>query len=216
MHQVIPRLHVSAPHDLGFGIVPLQARSWLLQRDDGNVLIYGAAAVDSDAARAELAALGGVERQYLNHSHEASPASDRLGAPLLVHESDAAEVARTATVAHTFSRRHRVGDDLEVIPAPGHTPGATAYLWDAGGRRVLFTGDTIFVRHGEWVAALLDGISDREAYLESLALLRGLDFDLLAPGVTPIEQPAWHDVAPGEAARRIDAIIERVRAGADG
>lgn len=215
MHELIPRLHASEPLDLGFGRVPLQARAYLLRRDDGNVLIYGAHAVDSDAARDAIAALGGVAGQYLNHSHEASGAADRLGAPLAVHEADAPEVARVATVAETFRDRHRLGDDLEVIPVPGHTPGATAYLWDTGEHRVLFTGDTVFVRGGEWVAALLDGVSDRAAYLESLALLRDLDFDLLVPGVHPIEQPSHAWVRPGEAAQRIDRIIARLERGAD-
>lgn len=215
MEPIAPTLHASPPLDLGFGRVPLQARAHLLQRDDGNVLIHSAAAVDRDDERAALDALGGVERQYLNHSHEASEAADRLGAPLLVHEADAADVARVATVAHTFSRRHRVGDDLEVIPIPGHTAGATAYRWDAGGRRALFTGDSVFVRGGEWVAALLDGVSDRDAYLASLALLGELEFDLLVPGVHPVGQPAWFAVEPGEGAQRLEAIAQRLARGED-
>ena len=48
------------------------------------------------------------------------------------------------------------GDDFEVIPIPGHTSGATAYLWDGGGHRCLFTGDTLYLREGEWVAAVLE------------------------------------------------------------
>lgn len=215
MESVLATLHASRPLDLGFGRVPLQARAHLLQRDDGNVLIHSAAAVDRDDERAAIDALGGVERQYLNHSHEASESADRLGAPLLVHEADAAEVARVATVAHTFTRRHRLGDDLEVIPIPGHTAGATAYLWSSDGRRVLFTGDSVFVRDGEWVAAFLDAISDRDTYLASLALLAGLEFDLLVPGVHPIGQPGWFDVAPGEGAERLEAIAERLARGED-
>ena len=45
----------------------------------------------------------------------------------------------------TFSERHKLGDDFEVIPIPGHTGGATAFLWDSGKHRVLFTGDTVFL-----------------------------------------------------------------------
>jgi Metallo-beta-lactamase superfamily len=47
-----------------------------------------------------------------------------------------------------------VGSDFEVIPTPGHTAGATAYLWDSGDRRVLFTGDTIFLDNKECVLNL--------------------------------------------------------------
>lgn len=210
METVIPHLLASPPLDLGFGRVPLQARSYVLERDQGNLLVYGAHAVEG-----ELDVVPPIARQYLNHSHEASAASDLLGAPLLVHEADAPETARTARVAHTFSRRHRLDDDFEVIPVPGHTAGATAYLWDAGEHRVLFTGDTLFVRDGEWVAAFLDAVSDRDSYLASLELLGGLDFDLLVPGIAPIGQPAYAFVELADATRRIAAVAERLRRGED-
>ena len=80
----------------------------------------------------------------------------------------------------TFTRRHMLDDDFEVIPTPGHTPGATAYLWDSGQHRFLFTGDTIYLSDGEWVDGLL-GSSDRARYVESLRLIRELDFDVLVP-----------------------------------
>ena len=69
-----------------------------------------------------------------------------------------------------------LGGDFEIIPTPGHTPGATAFLWN----RHLFTGDTVFLRDGEWVAAVLDD-SDPDAYIESLELMKTLDFDTLVP-----------------------------------
>ena len=46
--------------------------------------------------------------------------------------------------------------------------------------RFLFTGDTIYLRDGEWVDGLL-GSSDRAGYVESLELIRELDFDVLVP-----------------------------------
>jgi len=84
-------------------------------------------------------------------------------------------VSETCKVAETFSERHHLDDDFEVIPTPGHTSGATAFLWDAGEHRCLFTADTIFIRDGEWTAVVLEGVSDREQYIESLELIRGLD-----------------------------------------
>ena len=112
-----------------------------------------------------------------------------------------------------FSRRHTLDDDFAVIPIPGHTPGSTAYLWDTGDHRVLFTADTIMLREGDWRAAVLPS-SDRAAYLESLALVRELDFDVLVPWVAKGAEYAFTDRA--DARRRIDAIIDRVRGGADG
>ena len=140
--------------------------------------------------------------------------TDLAGVPLFVHEADSAAVARTRAVRGTFSRRHTLDHDLEVIPTPGHTPGATAYLWDSGEHRLLFTGDTIYLRDGEWVAAVLDS-SDRPAYLDSLAAIRELDFDVLVPWGATAGRPYHAVTSNRDARRRIDAIIERVRRGED-
>ncbi|HEU0025155.1 MAG TPA: MBL fold metallo-hydrolase, partial [Thermoleophilaceae bacterium] len=103
--------------------------------------------------------------------------------------------------------------DFEVIPTPGHTRGATTYLWDSGQHRLLFTGDTVYLEEGEWVAAVLPGSSDRAAYLESLALIRELDFDVLVPWAATGGQAPYAFTDPKDARGRIDAILERVRAG---
>lgn len=63
----------------------------------------------------------------------------------------------------TFDERTKLHPDLEAIPTPGHTPGATAFLWSSEGRKYLFTGDSLYLGRDGWVAAVLDS-SDREAY----------------------------------------------------
>jgi Metallo-beta-lactamase superfamily len=203
IETAIPGLHASAPEPLPFA-PDLKIRSFLLRRDAGNVLIYGAPGVDGDT----FAGVGGVTRAYLNHRHEASFSADIPGVPLFVHEADRAAVARERTVRGTFSRRHTLDGDLEVIPTPGHTAGATAYLWDSGVHRLLFTGDTILLRDGEWVAAVLDS-SDRDAYARSLELVRGLDFDVLVPWAAAGEPLAA--TGRDDARARIDALLDRVR-----
>jgi glyoxylase-like metal-dependent hydrolase (beta-lactamase superfamily II) len=217
MKTVIPRLHASAPEALGFG-PSLEIRAFLLQREEGNLLIYRSAMLER--AVQEVNHLGGISRQYLNHWHEASPACDwvtnTFDAPLYVHEEDAPLASEVCNVAGTFSERHKLDEDFEVIPIPGHTAGATAFLWDTGEHRVLFTGDTIFFSRGRWRAAVLDGISDRERYIESLELIRTLDFDLIVPGIAAAGQPYYEFVERSEAERRIDEILERVRRGEDG
>jgi hypothetical protein len=203
LEPVIDRLSATPPHPLPFAPA-LGIRAFLLERSRGNVLMYAAPGIE---------ALGGVSRRYLNHSHEAMFLDDQIDAPLFVHEADAAAVRAEHHVRGTFSRRHVLDEDFEVVPTPGHTPGATAYLWDSGAHRVLFTGDTILLADGEWVAAVLRS-SDRTAYLESLELIRELDFDVLVPWAASLGQPAHAVVSHAGARRRIDAIIERVRGGA--
>ena len=210
LETVIPGLHATTPEPLPFA-TSLHVRAFVLERDRGNILMYSTAGLEADAAAIED--LGGIARHYLNHRHEAMFASDAVHAPLFVHENERDSVARAYHVRGTFSRRHVLDDDFEVIPTPGHTSGATAYLWDSGGHRALFTGDTIFLSGGEWVAAVLEGSSDRASYLESLELIRELDFDVLVPWAASAGEPYHAVISHADAQRRIDAIIERVRRG---
>jgi glyoxylase-like metal-dependent hydrolase (beta-lactamase superfamily II) len=211
METEIEGLFASTPESLPFA-PSLDIRAFLLRREPGNLLIYSATGLEGDAEAIED--LGGVSRHYLNHRHEAMFPSDWVAAPLFVHENERAAVAKAYHVRGAFSRRHTLDDDFEVIPTPGHTPGATAYLWDSGEHRLLFTGDTIFLRDDEWVAAVL-GSSDRAAYVESLELIRELDFDVLVPWAATGGRPYIAKTDREDARRRIDAILERVRAGGD-
>jgi glyoxylase-like metal-dependent hydrolase (beta-lactamase superfamily II) len=207
----ISGLYASAPAPLPFA-PSLHIRAFLLSRPAGNILVYSSPTVRTGAE--PFASLGGAARAYLNHRHEAAFGDDSLGAPLFVHAADRDAVARRRTVRAAFSTRHVLGDDFEVIPTPGHTPGATAYLWDSGEHRLLFTGDTIYMRGGEWVAAVLDS-SDRDAYVQSLELIRELDFDVLVPWAATAGDPPYALTDPHDARRRIDAILRRVRRGDD-
>jgi glyoxylase-like metal-dependent hydrolase (beta-lactamase superfamily II) len=197
----IERLHASEPHRLPFA-PSLVVRSYLLEREAGNLLVYGA----------ETLPAGDVARRYLGHWHEAMFAAD-LDAPTVVHEHDHAQAAQRTAVAGTFSGRETLDGDFELIPMPGHTPGATAFLWDSGEHRVLFTSDSLFVNDGEWVVALDVRGADRDAYVESLALLRELDFDVLVPWAATAGQPPHAVTDATDAGRRIDAIMDRVRRG---
>jgi glyoxylase-like metal-dependent hydrolase (beta-lactamase superfamily II) len=216
MQTVLPDLYASSPVPLSFA-PSTHVRAFLLRRPQGNVLIYSTPAVADEAAAIEE--LGGVARHYLNHWHEAMlGGADRIaaafGAPVLCHADDRQEAAKKVEIAETFAQRHMVGDDLEAIPIPGHTPGATAYLWQSGGHRCLFTGDSLWLRDGEWVAAVLDS-SDRDAYIESLGLIRELDFDVLVPWAATAGRPLHALTDTADARRRLDAIIERLRRGDD-
>lgn len=194
----VPGVVPLTPQELPFA-PNLHVRAFVLEREAGNLLVYGAGTLDAE----------GVTRHYLGHRHEATFLPERLDAPLFVHEGDGEAVAERAHVRATFSRRHTLDDDFEVIPIPGHTPGATAYLWDSGEQRVLFTGDTIYLNEGEWVTALLES-SDRESYLESLELIRGLDFDVLVPWGASAGGP-WYAVTDrADRERRIGELIERM------
>ena len=209
-------LYASSPHSLPFAPA-LDMRAFVLPRDGGNLLVYSSPAVVDDAGT--VRGLGGVATQYLNHWHEARfGAADAvrrdLEPRLLAHEDERHAVSEHSgiDVDETFGERGLVDDDFELIPIPGHTPGATAFLWDSGHRRYLFTGDSIYLDRGEWVAAVL-GSSDRESYVESLALLRDVEFDLLVPWIATTGEPYMARTGRVDARRRIDAIIARLQRG---
>jgi glyoxylase-like metal-dependent hydrolase (beta-lactamase superfamily II) len=196
-------LHATAPQPLPFA-PSLHVRAFVLERARGNILVYSTTGLELG----EYA--GTITRHYLNHGHEAMFATEGIGAPLFVHERDCRSTEKAYHVRGTFSKRHVLDEDFEVIPTPGHTPGATAYLWDNGAHRFLFTGDTIYLDRGEWVAAVLES-SDRERYIESLELIRELDFDVLVPWAATGGEPYHAPTDRADTQRRIDAIIDRIR-----
>ena len=196
--------------------LPYQAnvlvRSFVLERPDGNVLVYNSSGVSSAAT--DIRDLGGATRLLINHAHEAMYGAPDLDVPVFVHDRDRAETARSMEIAGVFNGREMVDDDLEAIPTPGHTPGTTSYLWDSGSHRFLFTGDFVWIENGEWKAVVLSS-SNRADYLDSLALVRELDFDFLVPWGTTEGAPSLAPVNKAEIRAGLDAIIARVEAGSD-
>lgn len=148
---------------------------------------------------------GPARGQYLNHWHEASFGTGFADAPLHIHAADAPWVERPV---ETFDGAVTLDGDVEAIPIPGHTPGATAYLWNG----YLFTGDSLWLDGEDWIAAVLDS-SDRAAYIDSLERLKAVEFDYLVPWGASATGP-WYSAADDRVAR-IDAVVERLRRGED-
>jgi hypothetical protein len=188
-------------------------RSYVLERPQGNVIVYNSPGVSESAAA--ISDLGAPARLLVNHGHESMYGQPALDVPVWVHERDRAEVARSLRVAGTFDGPGVIDDDLEVIPTPGHTAGTTSYLWYNGSHRFLFTGDFIWIEDGEWKAVVLSPAL-RHDYLDSLALVRSLDFDVLVPwGTTEGGSPYRLVADRAELKARVDQIIDRVEAGSD-
>jgi glyoxylase-like metal-dependent hydrolase (beta-lactamase superfamily II) len=200
MERILPGLSASAPQPLPFA-PSLTVRAFRLERAAGDLVVYGAETLEDP---------GDVAGRYFNHWHEAMFAGD--ASPTFVHERDRDAAAERTTVDGTFSERATLDGDFELIPIPGHTPGATAFLWDSGEHRMLFTGDSVFLDDGEWVAAVVGG-SDRASYVESLELLRGLEFDVLVPWAATAGRPPHAVTDATDARRRIGAIADRLRRG---
>jgi glyoxylase-like metal-dependent hydrolase (beta-lactamase superfamily II) len=208
MERVVEGPLATAPEPLPFGR-SMTLRAFLCHREAGNILIYATPALAAEAA--EIERLGGVWRHYLGHGHEAGFLAMITDAgATLIHERDVPERAGPGPQPATFADEHEVGPDFQIIPAPGHTPGTTAYLWGGPRERVLFTADTVFLRDGDWQTALLSS-SDRAQLIESLELIRELEFDVLAPWIAGAGQACWARTDRRDTHRRIDAILRRIR-----
>jgi len=106
-----------------------------------------------------------------------------------------------------FSATHDFFDDgtLVAAPLPGHTPGSTAFLLRANGRRFLFSGDATWTYRGVEAPAHKHGLvrsvdHDVEVNSGSIALLHALS--LYRPDLTIV--PA-HDGARMSLLPRCDA-----------
>ena len=216
MQTVIPDLHASAPVALSFA-PSTHVRAFLLRRRQGNLLIYSAETVADDVRAIED--LGGIARHYLNHWHEAAfgggeRIASTFGAPLFCHEDDRQPAAETVAIAGTFSERHKDGDDFEAVPIPGTRAGRPPTYGTAAGIAACSPATASICARANG-SRRCSSSSDREAYVESLELIKQLDFDLLVPWAATAGQPCHALTDKTDTQRRIDAILERVRRGDD-
>lgn len=212
LEPLASRLHSTPPAPFPF-MDGVRLRSFVLEAASGLVVIYNTPGID-DAAES-IQSLGTPKQLLINHWHEAISGPPQLAMPAFVHERDRGNTERSMRVDSVFTRRERLGDDLEVIPSLAHTPGAAFYLWDNGEHRFLFPGDSFWVENGVWKAVILEESNPR-AFLETLGLMRDLDFDVLVPWPSQIGAPALDIVSAADKHRQIDDLIARIGRGASG
>lgn len=190
----------------------LSTHAYLWLAPGGNVLFYN---TTHDGEFDRMAELGGVAHHYLSHQDEIAPSlhtvKERFGSKLHIHAAEADLAAEVAPVDDGYSDRHTTAAGIDVIPAPGHTPGSTCFLVPVSGRQYLFTGDTIFVDpNGHWRAGYIEGMSDHAQLTKTLTTLADLRPDVVVSGaftgdsgVTELGGTSWADCA-GEALRALE------------
>ena len=87
-------------------------RAFLLQRETGNLIVYNAPGLGTPQVKHDIARLGGVQSQLINHGHEEMFGPADLGAAVYVHERDRAEAATSLPIAGTFTERRKIDDDV--------------------------------------------------------------------------------------------------------
>tara|TARA_B100000678_G_scaffold204024_1_gene171808 strand:- start:22176 stop:22847 length:672 start_codon:yes stop_codon:yes gene_type:complete len=186
----------------------VNVRSYLLERPRGNIIIYNSSGIDKVST--EIEKKGVPMGLFLNHHHEAMFGKPDMDLSIWINKKDEPEA--DIPITNSFLNEKKIGDDLEIIPTPGHTPGTTSFLWDNGAQRFLFPGDSIWYQDGEWKAVVL-GDSDRSAYIKSLEVMEKLDFDFIIPWGVEEGSPAGYAISKEEKIVIFDKMIERLKAG---
>ncbi len=137
-----------------------------------------------------------IEKVLLTHGHfdhvlgaakggwESLLAKEDLGH--LEELNDAfAKVGKPANFKPLGEKRLKFGKfEIEIIRAPGHTPGSACFLEKKSG--ILFSGDTLFAEGGYGRTDLWGG--DPQRMEKSLALLEKTPYSALAPGHGKVER----------------------------
>ncbi|HEY9646252.1 MAG TPA: MBL fold metallo-hydrolase, partial [Chroococcidiopsis sp.] len=158
------------------------AASYLIQREDGNIL------VDSPRFSAPLVkrleALGGVRYLYLTHRDDVADHEKfhhHFGCDRILHRDDLRASTQAIEMPLTGSDPVALAPDLLIIPVPGHTKGHTVLLFN---NTFLFSGD-----HLAWSDEWQHLIAFRRAcwyswteQINSMQQLANYDFEWVLPG----------------------------------
>jgi len=182
-------------------VTPSKYSSLFVERSRGNLLFScfgGHSSIEGSFDAIE--AKGGIALHLLGDMHFAARCSDdvarRFGAPTMCSEVEAPDVKRKVRNVATFPfERHELAPGVEVIPTPGHRPGAVSYLVRVGRRRCLFAGDTIYHDGSRWRA--LASKKNRNIMLNTLDMLAGVPFDALLAN-TGANNPICHVELDGD------------------
>ena len=153
-------LREEEPDLLGVGLEPAVAigqRALLVRTAAGNVL-WDCVPLLDDAAREEIAGLGGIAAIAMSHPHFYGAhvdLADAFDARVLLPSADRQWVQRPSPRIEFFDESVEPVPGVTVARIGGHFDGAAVLHWPAGsdGRGALLTGDTVtVVQDRNWVS----------------------------------------------------------------
>ena len=159
------------------------ARSWLIQRADGNVM------VDVPRWSAPLArriqAMGGLAQIVLTHRDDVADHqrwAQAFACERWIHRGDA-DAAPSAEQVLEGQEPLELAPQIKLLPTPGHTPGSLCLLL-GDQRRVLFSGDHVWWNRDQSVLVCSERYCwwDFNVQIRSLQRLQPLDVAWLLPG----------------------------------
>ena len=166
----------------------------------------------STAASDAIDELGGVALHLLGDMHFASRYNDdvdqRFGTATMCSVVEGPDVQRKVRNVATFPfERHELAPGVEAIPTRPSARRRVVYLVEAGGRRCLFAGDTIYHDGKEW--RVFVSKKNRATMLETLDMLAEVEFDVLLAN-TGANNPLCHVETAGGSRRE---FLRRIKSG---
>ena len=195
-------------------VTPTKYSSLFAVRPEGNILFSCLGGHSSIEGSFEaMDELGGVALHLLGDMHFAARYNDdvdaRFDVATMCSDVEGPDVRRKVKNVVTFPfERHGLAPGVEVIPTPGHRPGAVSYLVDVGAKRCLFAGDSIYHDGNGWMCPVSK--RNRKTMLATLELLAEVNFDVLLSN-TGANNPVCH--VEVDAAGRSDfvaGLVERL------
>ncbi len=186
--------------------------TFLIARTEGNIL-FGTAA-NISAYINQIKEMGPIIGIFLGDRHQGKgdilSTAKNLNAPLYSSKIEAKVLQKSGVIVDKIINyeQHNLYDDLEVIPTPGHTPGAISYLWTAGEYKVLFIGDTVVPIDEEWEIWVTK--PNRSKMLETMELLKKLDFNYMAVNSFAVTGDKVIHLTSKKKIDFIDSVINKV------
>ena len=182
-HQSFPVLIAENVYHCGYHAESsFGAASYLIQREDGNILVDSPRFSPPLVKRLE--ALGGVRYLYLTHRDDVADHQkfhDHFGCDRILHTDEITRQTESVEIKLTGQAPIQFEPSLLILPVPGHTKGHTVLLYRD---RFLFTGD-----HLAWSDQLSQLIAFRGAcwyswteLKRSMRKLSEYSFEWVLPG----------------------------------
>lgn len=170
---------------------PANTCGFLIEREAGNAFIYSCSAIEDYYEH--LDELGGVSLILLNHRDEATrhvtTLADHYNAPVHTHKAEV-EASKLRGVRNIVPHGPDtdLGGDIQAQHTPGHTPGATSYIYNNpnDGLRYIFPGDTFSnftIDHFDRVIGFHPYEENVDDMRQTLERLKDIDTDVIVPGL---------------------------------
>ncbi|MCJ8344782.1 MBL fold metallo-hydrolase [bacterium] len=187
--------------------------SYFIKSQKENYIIYSSKFFKEEKIQNLIKELGGVKAQILNHRDEASEILKEVrvlfSSKLVCHHLEEEVVKQYSEIDVLIRDEKILFDQFEVLHTPGHAPGSTCYLYHGVEGNYLFTGDTLYLAHGQFKVAVSE--ENKEQIIESLLKLKQFEVDYIYPGLFIGQENCRKFAHKDEFGQMIDDVVTSLR-----